>query len=127
MINRVNQANRETELTDELALKRKLTDDILLSWTKEIETSAWFMMNSTALGPVMCKAQLIKLIFDWFISRTKFWHNEPSEKLDILALNEIHPRNEGKPYHTKSVVERYVCHRVGTTGLPNQTKSNQTD
>lgn len=31
--------------------KWEITDDILLSWTKAIETSAWLMMNSTAFAP----------------------------------------------------------------------------
>jgi len=35
----------------------ELTEGILLSCTNAIETSAWFMINSTALGPVRCKFQ----------------------------------------------------------------------
>lgn len=33
----------------------ELTEGILLSCTNAIETSAWFMINSTALGPVRLK------------------------------------------------------------------------
>jgi len=32
--------------------RMKLTEGILLCCTNAIETSAWFMINSTALGPV---------------------------------------------------------------------------
>jgi hypothetical protein len=38
------------------------TDGILFSCTNAIETSAWFMINSTALGPVRHKKMLIKVI-----------------------------------------------------------------
>lgn len=37
------------------------TDAILFSCTNAIETSAWFMINSTALGPVR-KVEVIEVI-----------------------------------------------------------------
>jgi hypothetical protein len=44
--------NNDNNKTDR---KWKPTAGILFSWTKAIETSAWLIMNSTAVAPVMSK------------------------------------------------------------------------
>jgi hypothetical protein len=67
----------------------ELTEGILLCCTNAIETSAWFMINSTALGPVTHKYKRDLLNSFKFLNSIK-------KKVSLLRLIEKNTKSQTK-------------------------------